>query len=304
MFKIIKIPGDAANAPEQLGTKFKFWYKNQDGEDCLFKEGREDTGENWAEKIASELCEMLGIPHAKYELCEWRERKGVTTPNFVPGDGRLMHGNELLAGFVHDYPKARLYGVKQHTLRKVMTIMKSDRVSPPLSSKTPGEFASAMDVFMGYLMLDTLISNQDRHHENWGLIYFSKKNKQYLAPTYDHASSLGRNESDARRMQILKSNDPRRNIKNYVKRAASAFYDSKINPRRLKTIEAFWEVGVKRPEIAIKWLDKLHELENRKMRMLMDDLPSTEISETAKEFAVAMIRENKNRLLGLENQLK
>jgi hypothetical protein len=45
-------------------------------------------------------------------------------------------------------------------------------------------------------MLDAWIGNGDRHHLNWGLV----RNKLtpniietiHLAPTYDHASSLGR----------------------------------------------------------------------------------------------------------------
>lgn len=304
MFKIFKVPDDAANATEQLGTKFKFWYVDEEGVERLYKEGRENTGENWAEKVASELCNILGIPHANYDLCEWKGKKGVTCPNFVPKEGRLVHGNELLAEIVGDYPKTQFYHVREHALRKVLTIMKSEKVLPPLDLKAENEFQSAIDVFIGYLMLDTLISNQDRHHENWGLIYFARENKQYLAPTYDHASSLGRNETDERRIQIMKSNDSRRNIINYVNRASSAFYDSSRNSKRLKSIEAFLQAAEKKPQIAIKWLNRLRDLGDQELEDLMDNIPGTDISIEAKKFAIEMLRQNKKRLLNLKGELK
>ncbi|MEG3898961.1 MULTISPECIES: hypothetical protein [unclassified Microcoleus] len=48
-------------------------------------------------------------------------------------------------------------------------------------------------------MLDAWIGNTDRHHENWGFVEVrASKTPQviaHLAPTYDYASSLGREHS-------------------------------------------------------------------------------------------------------------
>ncbi|MCY4420884.1 MAG: hypothetical protein OXC42_06480 [Gammaproteobacteria bacterium] len=93
---------------EQVGTKTKFWYRDERGQKILFKEGRPDMGENWAEKVCCEICRLLGLPHAEYDLAVWKEtRKGVITPSFVPDqpDARLVLGNELLAKIVGDYEK-------------------------------------------------------------------------------------------------------------------------------------------------------------------------------------------------------
>jgi hypothetical protein len=50
-------------------------------------------------------------------------------------------------------------------------------------------------LFPGYLMLDALIGNTDRHHENWGARVLAGlgngRRMAVLAPTYDHASSEG-----------------------------------------------------------------------------------------------------------------
>ena len=52
MYRIKKVPTDAPIALEQLGTKPKFWYYDDEFGECLFKECRSRTGDDWAEKIA------------------------------------------------------------------------------------------------------------------------------------------------------------------------------------------------------------------------------------------------------------
>ena len=123
MYPIINIPGDVSSQLEQLGTKAKVWYWNEDGHKVLFKEGRPGTGENWAEKVCCEICRLLIIPHAEYELANWGKRKGVISPSFVPDNARLIHGNELLAKIDTDYDETRVYQASQHTLRRVIAAL-------------------------------------------------------------------------------------------------------------------------------------------------------------------------------------
>lgn len=59
-------------------------------------------------------------------------------------------------------------------------------------------------------MLDAVIGNTDRHHENWGILRkrVGDRWQGMVAPTFDHASSLGRelrDEGDGKsRRQILR----------------------------------------------------------------------------------------------------
>jgi hypothetical protein len=46
VYMIYSVPADAAEAPEQLGTKPKFWFTESDGRRLLFKEARTGTGED------------------------------------------------------------------------------------------------------------------------------------------------------------------------------------------------------------------------------------------------------------------
>ena len=186
MFHVVEVPSGAPGLTEQLGTKPKFWY---DDNRRLFKEARAATGEDWAEKVASELCTLLGTPHAIYDLAIWNGKRGVVTETFVPDGARLVHGNELLGHLVPGYPRTEFFHVRQHTLRRVLAIIGD--VLPPIGFEPFPGVVSGGDIFLGYLMIDTWIANQDRHHENWGLVTVKDK-KIHLAPSYDHASSLGR----------------------------------------------------------------------------------------------------------------
>jgi hypothetical protein len=128
MYQIINVPDHAADLPEQLGTKPKFWFQGENSVNYLFKEGRPNTGDDWSEKVASELCDFLGLPHAVYDLAVWKGRRGVVCPSFVPG-GRLVHGNELLGEVVAEYPARQLFRVRQHTLMSVLTIIEDETIS-------------------------------------------------------------------------------------------------------------------------------------------------------------------------------
>jgi hypothetical protein len=151
-FEIVDVPDDAAQAEEAMGTKFKFWYPDPKRGDCLFKQARANTGEDWAEKIAAELCQSLGLPHAKYELATWKNTPGTISPRAIPEDATLFHGNDILARLVSDYPCAQGYRVSQHTLEIVLQALSEKIVQLPPNWNPPNEINSAVDTFVGYLL--------------------------------------------------------------------------------------------------------------------------------------------------------
>ena len=104
-FPIIEVPPDAPEKSEEMGTKEKFWFRERDRGLFLYKKARPNTGEDWSEKIASELCKLLKLPHAQYELATFNGERGIISPFFVPQGGNLILGNEVLAQLLSDYPK-------------------------------------------------------------------------------------------------------------------------------------------------------------------------------------------------------
>jgi hypothetical protein len=131
LFPIIYVPDDAAQAEEPMGTKFKFWYNQPDLGDCLFKCARPNTGEDWSEKVAAELCSLLGLPHAIYELATWRNASGTISPNLLPPNTALIHGNDILVRLVSRYPRDQGYNVSQHTLSIVLNALSLPGVNCP-----------------------------------------------------------------------------------------------------------------------------------------------------------------------------
>jgi hypothetical protein len=293
LYPIIQIPDDAPEFPEQQGTKTKYWL-HLDEHQYLFKIGRENTGENWAEKVACELCALLGLPHTHYEFAVWMGRKGVLSESFRPPDGRLVVGNELLAE-IHTFPARQSDKLQNHTFGRIFKYLNNSQILMPINWQPPSDaIENAVDVFLGYLLLDAWIANQDRHDENWGVIHHEKI---YLAPTYDHAASMGQNESDAKRKEMLTTKDRGQHISHYVKKARSLIYLNKFKQKTMLTMDAFQQFAKKRPESAKIWIKLLDDISPEQCQNVFNRIPSSEISETAIEFAMKLLELNKHRLL-------
>ncbi|EPZ5420233.1 hypothetical protein ACXOL9_002607 [Vibrio parahaemolyticus] len=290
---------------EQLGTKEKFWFWFKGGtRRWLFKYSRESTGEHWSEKIAEELCKELGIPHVTYEIAQMmlNERMGVVSPNVIPSSNRMIMGNEVLhADSPLNYPvpmeqNQKFVRVKEHTISRVLGCLDRTDVQPPKGWDCI-DGLNAGDVFCGYLLLDALISNQDRHHENWAIVMDIESKEKYLCETYDHAASLGRELLDIERDERLKTKDKNRTVGKFVRKARSELFKFKTDKKPMLTTDAFFTAVEKREEAKKFWLSRLEGLSDDKIHEIFDKIPEEVITDTAKQFALQMVLENKNRLL-------
>jgi hypothetical protein len=306
MFSIFSVPTEAAEFPEQMGTKFKFWYHDERFGLTLFKEGRPGTGENWAEKVSSELAQLVGLPRASYELAEWRGRPGVISPLFVPEGARLIHGNELVLGKVTVASvdeNMRFYHERTHTASRVFQYLKqsADTLRPPQGFLSFDGVDTALGVFVGYLMFDVWVGNQDRHSENWGVIRVA--GDMYLAPTYDHGSSLGRQETDERRVRMMTTRDAGASLAAYVKKARSAMYPNVAGDARTRAyfnLELFEHACKMDPVAARAWLGRLQEVPAGAVRDILGQVPGEHISDVARNFTEQLLMLNQIRLLALE----
>lgn len=290
---------------EQLGTKEKFWFRFKGTSvRWLFKYSRDNTGEHWSEKVAEELCKALGIPHAKYELAQMQltQRMGVVSPNIIPDTCRMVMGNEVLhKDSPSIYPEPvkdtqQFVRVKEHTVSRVLgCIDLSDIAPPPNWPSIDG--LNAGDVFCGYLLLDALISNQDRHHENWAIVLNMETNQMYLCETYDHAASLGRELLDTERTDRLSSKDSNRKVEKFVQKARSELFKLKTDKKPLLTADAFFHAVEKRDKAKIFWLERLRALTDEQISDIFNNIPDEVITDVARAFAFQMVLENKKRLL-------
>ena len=292
---------------EQLGTKEKFWFRDlssQEKQRTLFKYSRPNTGEHWSEKCAEQLCLLLELPHVKYEIAIHDGRYGVTSPNIVDKNKHLVMGNELLhRDDPDDYPKPVEYldnkqKVTSHTVTRVLAFLSRSEILPPESRFDLGTLGSA-EVFCGYLMLDALISNQDRHHENWAVIGETMNGEAVfrLCPTYDHAASMGRELLDKERIERISTKDKYRSIEHFVQKAQSQLYKFKTDRKPMKTVSAFNYAVQKYPEAKEHWLSKLSSVKNAEIKKVFDRIPPELKSDIGREFAYRVVIENRKRLL-------
>lgn len=291
---------------EQLGTKEKCWIFDEEYSDgkLLLKFSRENTGEHWSEKCAAELCHLLGIPHAHYDLAFTDNRPCVISPNIIPDGYRMVMGNEVLHTKTSDYPQPILNGekpvrVKEHTVTRVLGCLDADSVkNPPSTYDLTG--LNAADVFCGYLMLDALVSNQDRHHENWAIMLDNITGDRYLCSTYDHAASLGREMLDLEREERLTTRDKNRQVAAFVRKARSELFKIKTDRKPLTTVDAFRHAVESRPKAKKHWRERLESLTEDDIRVVFEQVPDSCISNFARRFAIEMVLENRKRLLNDE----
>jgi hypothetical protein len=311
-FPIIIVTQEAYELSNQeaMGSKYKFWFEHPELGRCLYKQARENLGEDWAEKVASELCKLLGIPHANYELAATNDGSlGVVSSYFLPKGGTLVHGNELLSSIVTDYPTFATYNLSQHTIDLVLRIISDESVKLPIGWTAPSGIQKAVEVFVGYLLLDAWIGNGDRHHENWGVvrnkavlttsetahIASTTSETVHLAPTYDHASSLGRDLSDEQRQK--------RSVEAYANKCFSAFYGNVDDKKPLKTVDVFEYAGRCYPNAAHIWLERLEGISKANILDIFNRIPNTRISPIAANFAQKILEFNQHQLLTLRKTL-
>jgi hypothetical protein len=286
-----KVVGD-----EQLGTKTKFWFE-RDGVRWLFKEAREitapmgvvPTGEDWAEKVAAEIAHTLQISAAEVELAEFQGRRGCASRIFTNPSQQLMHGNEVLAGYVAGYDRDKRFRQSGHTLENIILAIRG-MFPEEVESRT------VLTRLASYLALDALIGNVDRHHENWGLLWqvrvevndfneTARLSKEYdVAPSFDHASSLGRELLDEKRGNLLRSGA----VEGYVRKGRGGIYRQGeahgANPLHLVALAAR-----KYPDYFQPVLRMLLSVPLERLIEPLDRIPDERITSPARSFGKAMV---------------
>lgn len=304
MFPVVSVDANLKLDHEPLGTKPKFWYR--DGERrMLFKAESRGTGEDWAEKIACELSELLGLPHVHYELAQesGSQTRGVVCQTCAPPPSALVLANQLLLAIDPAYPgkRGRRYKVREHTVEAVSQALQRLEPPPPAwMARAPAAAVSALDVFAGYVMFDAWIANQDRHHENWGVLLVNET--RHLAPTFDHGASLARNLSDDERRDRLTTRDQGRTVDRFVRRARSAFYADVAASQPLSTMQAWRAFSASSSAAGVAWLSCLAGIDDDTIKRVVEEVPPSRMSRVSRDFTMALLIENKRRLLANEDE--
>ena len=287
-YPVIEVRPEWGLGNEDMGTKRKFWYRapSQDTR-WLFKYPQPNTGQYWAEKIAAEIARLIDVPHARVELAIYEGDRGSVTESFVRSRQEMIHGNQLLTDAVTGYNPERTFHQSSHTIGNIRTALEH-------VCKDPAAKREAKTRLAEYLVLDALIGNTDRHHENWGMLRErdGERWRHVVAPSFDHASSLGRELRDPRRSLLLNEN----RVGTYVERGPGAIFWSEEARRGPSPLQLVRYAAKRYADSFRPVLRKTGELDRNALRAVVCRVPDDWMSPSAAEFAVEMMTYSQNQL--------
>ena len=301
-YPIIPLHNEDVLAPEEMGSKRKGWVRVAgDSERWLFKYARfsngQVTGEHWAEKVAAEVADLLSIPHARVELATLEGAPGCISrrfPELAKSGAELIHGNDLLAGTVLGYDRTKQFRQSDHTVERILAAI--SHVLPNAE-----EQKAAFQQMAGYLILDAIVLNTDRHHENWALIRVMHQDGRVsheMAPTFDHASCLGRNEPpDKLATWLAETGRPEW----YAARSRchGGIYLRSGDAHGANPLKLLDLVARKWPDYFAHWLEPLNRVSEAALCDTVDRVPVETMASAQRDFAKALLRVTYRRVKGI-----
>lgn len=301
-YPLIDGSGWPTETEEQMGSKEKVWLETPEGVrprvSYLFKFIRRDDngrvyGDDWAEKVAAELAHTLEIPAASVELATGMSRPGVICRRLNdPERVELAHGNELLGAREPAYDTTLR---REHPLYTVAAVRPClQEVAPPAGATAVSDL-DGFGVWAGYLVLDALIANTDRHHENWGVLIDRETGDQALAPSFDHGSSLGFNAPAALVAAVAEG---RGSIEGCCARGRSTHFAGR--PGLVAVALTALESSGARDH----WLDRIHDLHAEQTMTILRRVPDSRMSDGVRIFVSELLETNRRRLLDVRDRAR
>lgn len=244
-----------------------------------------------AEVIASRIAVKLDLPVADCRYAVRDGSPGLISKNVTPSGHDLHDGEAYLhevEGYVRRRPRVDAGGKETGRLRidEGYTLDAVEQVLDGIVGPPGWEHLTGFQVFAGYLVLDALIANTDRHPKNWALLERRNDGLRMVAPTFDHGSALGSGMSDERRM----TRDP-----------VAFCYRGKANPftpRGQGLVNLALEaVARARAEL---WLERVGSLHTEDIREALD-APNGRLSVVASSFVEQVLTVNRRRLSDVDS---
>lgn len=218
-------------------TKYIFYSPKPKLEKYYFKmslrESKKDYKfEFWSEIIASKIGKLLGFNVVDYNIAYNRTEIGCMSQSIINNENEDL--SEGYGFIVEKYPDFQVNFKKTHSFQKIIGALKNIHLEHCQRS------------VLEMVVFDTIIGNTDRHSENWGIVItnrllddilkklsrwkkirfkiniflitkgqmsFQKLIKRYkeenwkFSPLYDNGSSLGRELSEDKIINLLNNED-------------------------------------------------------------------------------------------------
>jgi hypothetical protein len=296
-FPVLDVDAWEVVRDETSGAEAKMWLRAPGPKrDWLFKavtvKNGHVHGEDWAEKAAAHLAELIGVPCARIELATRGSSQGSISLDLRPKLYELQEGRVLLEGrpgYIHQ--SGRRGNRPGHSLENIRAVLEG-ALPPPGWTGFPA--ATAFDVFAGYVVLDAWIANTDRHPHNWAVLrHATEADPLRLCGTYDHASCLGFGVLDAKRLQILADPD---GILRWCERGHAACFEHTQG----LPIPTLVDAARKALDLASSaareyWAARLDQVRDEDVRRIVTRIPG--MSDPARTFALSVLEVNRRRVL-------
>jgi hypothetical protein len=278
----------------------KAWYSIAELGKCLFKAKTTTPGSlteyrtDWSEKVVERIANLLSLPVAQCELAtaylnsSVKPIEGVISVNCIPENASMSSGGFFLYQTFDNALERR------YTVENILASLDLRNVKPSrqwTEDKKIPQIDTGAKVFVGYLLLDALVHNDDRHGANWGVMLI--EGNLELISSFDHGVSLGSRNSDEDK--LFRSLSEHTNESSF-----SHFKDEKGS---LSVFNTFVRAAKLYPEAAQIWQDKLRSITPQQIKEIFDRIPEGRITPTSTKFAQDLLAFNQERILSLDLSL-
>ena len=281
-YDIKKVPKDfkfVQNEPIVRGSRKKILVKDNDEKLAMFKYERDDyiCSEACSEKIAYEIAKILGYKCAKIELAQDSDDKtGVL--NYYFSDSFISPHTDIVAYLNKNSNERKMY----YTISNIKNVL--DEINENLFKD-----------FIKIMIFDSLIGEQDRHEENWGI---TETNGKYsMSPLYDNGDSLLREFKNIENAKKYYSG--KRSFDAYIKRSKCIIY-KEDNKKQYKHFELIEYLVINYPELTLPEIKKLNILTDDIINDLVNKIPNQLLDEEHKKYIIKYVITRKNILLSIK----
>ncbi len=260
-------------------------YQKYDGNTCIIDNKTvkmSKTSEAASEKMAYEISKLLGIKHAKIELCKHEEKIGIISYIIQKEHESLIEFRNLL------YPEDK----KEDKDDKL--IFNFGNIIEKMKILFEDDFRE-IDNFVRMIMFDCLVGESDRHSENFAIIKNQITGKNSFSPLYDSACNLCRDLKDENNLNNFVSKH--KSFDAYIIRSKTKLYnaDGKI----FKQFDLFKEVVDKFPKIAGDFINRLKDIDNKQFNDIISKVDDFIITKEHKSYIYEFLCKRKEIMINI-----